>query len=146
MTSEEPEPFSGGDCLSCFDELTADNAVEFTFENSTPQMETRNNWSTAKFCFECIQTLIQTQFKKFMKDCVDVDCERTMRALMERGPPIFISDPYAFPNSDGREIQWLRRYDDPQHAFEGKLEGAVTGQERQDLWDHLKGFMVEKIL
>lgn len=90
-------------CAICWEEIP--DIVEFTL-SSEPQGEAQ--WFPSLFCIECIAELKKTQFSKYLNDAANVDCEKTMRALMASGPPINIHDINGFPGSNGREIPWVR--------------------------------------
>jgi len=71
------------------------------------------------------------------------DCQAELRRLLDKGPPIYISDPHALAlpyNGDTHiEMLWFSSDNVERSA---KLDGALEGEERQKLWDELKEFIV----
>eukprot|EP01054_Gregarina_sp_Poly1_P010681 Gregarina_sp_Poly_1__10680@NODE_807_length_6221_cov_56_782580_g588_i0_p4_GENE_NODE_807_length_6221_cov_56_782580_g588_i0NODE_807_length_6221_cov_56_782580_g588_i0_p4_ORF_typecomplete_len130_score22_50Destabilase/PF05497_12/0_032zfRING_2/PF13639_6/0_35_NODE_807_length_6221_cov_56_782580_g588_i057966185 len=126
-------------CKICWEDLDDDLKVQFTTDL---EVTANTNWKDCLFCHDCVQLLIQTQFDKFMHDAVNVDCERTMRRLMERGPPIWVHDDNGFPDTNNMEVPWLKRMQ-TQEIFSGKLKGAKEGEARDALWKELKSFVAK---
>jgi hypothetical protein len=83
-----------GECVVCYEDLTADNYVEYRVGPTAP-------WLPAKFCQECLQTVLDTKFEAYMTGVASSTCEAELRRYMLKGPPIYIEDPTGFPVADG---------------------------------------------
>ena len=83
-----------GDCLVCYEEVTAENYVEFRVRQDAP-------WQPAKFCQDCTQMLLDSKFEAYISGVEKSTCEAELRRYMIKGPPVFIEDPTGFPVGDG---------------------------------------------
>ena len=85
---------AAGECLVCYEDLTAENYVEYRVAPDAP-------WLAAKFCEECLQTLIDTKFEAYMSGVAKSTCEAELRRYMARGPPVYVEDPMGFKVQEG---------------------------------------------
>jgi hypothetical protein len=83
-----------GDCLVCYEELTDDTYAEYRVSAASP-------WLPAKFCTDCIQTVLDTKFDAYINGVANSTCEAELKRYMIKGPPIYIEDPTGFPVQDG---------------------------------------------
>eukprot|EP01053_Blabericola_migrator_P012108 Blabericola_migrator_1__12107@NODE_746_length_6663_cov_150_773499_g476_i1_p4_GENE_NODE_746_length_6663_cov_150_773499_g476_i1NODE_746_length_6663_cov_150_773499_g476_i1_p4_ORF_typecomplete_len136_score16_26NAD2/PF18782_1/0_014zfC3HC4/PF00097_25/0_13zfRING_2/PF13639_6/0_064FGase/PF05013_12/0_033zfRING_5/PF14634_6/0_34VPS28/PF03997_12/0_18_NODE_746_length_6663_cov_150_773499_g476_i127183125 len=93
------------ECKICMEDLDASNELEFTTDT---QVTDSTLWHPCLFCLDCVQTLINTQYHKFRKDIVDLDCERAIKRLVKRGPPVYIHDVHGFPEAGEEEVPHMR--------------------------------------
>ncbi|CDR96045.1 hypothetical protein, conserved [Babesia bigemina] len=122
----------GTSCLICYEDLILSNAVAY---KATEDAE----WALSTFCIDCIKQLLATQYERYITSLRTTNCAKEQRALLERGPPVNISDHLGFPLAEKREVYAL--YDMGQQApLSAKLEGSVTGEERERLWEELSKF------
>ena len=89
--------------------------------------------------------LLDTQFETYTNDVKKTDCQATLRRLLKRGPPIYVSDKHAFPLAKEDDTHVCKLW----FALDGKersakLKGAVEGEERDVLWLELKEFIIEE--
>ena len=89
--------------------------------------------------------LLDTQFETYINDVKKTDCQATLRRLLKRGPPIYVSDKHAFPLAEENDTHVCKLW----FALDGKersakLKGAVEGEERDVLWLELKEFIIEE--
>jgi hypothetical protein len=65
-------------CGICFDEISNDTIVFFHINNQKSQ---------SKFCYNCIQYMLEDLFNKYINDIADADCEKSLfNALSEPIP------------------------------------------------------------
>ena len=69
------------------------------------------------------------------------DCARELRRLLTAGPPIWLADKNALPLSEGESHICKVWFSKDNREVTAQLKGAVTGEERQALWDNLKQFL-----
>ena len=135
---EHGSPAEGMCCLCTYEDITLEdgNYVEY---QSYPSMK----WQPALFELSIIQTLLDTQFEKYVEQVKKTDCQAELRRLLADGPPIYVSDKVALPlaEDDDKYVSklWLSH---DQKERSAKLKGALEGEERQKLWDELKQFLV----
>eukprot|EP01053_Blabericola_migrator_P012252 Blabericola_migrator_1__12251@NODE_763_length_6617_cov_151_900153_g476_i2_p4_GENE_NODE_763_length_6617_cov_151_900153_g476_i2NODE_763_length_6617_cov_151_900153_g476_i2_p4_ORF_typecomplete_len130_score27_52NAD2/PF18782_1/0_011FGase/PF05013_12/0_014zfC3HC4/PF00097_25/0_15zfRING_2/PF13639_6/0_067zfRING_5/PF14634_6/0_35VPS28/PF03997_12/0_23_NODE_763_length_6617_cov_151_900153_g476_i227183107 len=125
------------ECKICMEDLDASNELEFTTDT---QVTDSTLWHPCLFCLDCVQTLINTQYHKFRKDIVDLDCERAIKRLVKRGPPVYIHDVHGFPEAGEEEVPHMR-LKATKAMISGKLDGAKEGEERLQEWNELKAFI-----
>lgn len=99
-------------------------------------------WKPALYEQSVVEQLLAEQFKQFIDRVKTTDCQAELRRLLEVGPPIYISDKHAMPLDDGdTHIIKLWFMSDNQERS-AKLQGAVEGKEREELWEELKEFII----
>lgn len=88
--------------------------------------------------------LQETQFDNFIARVKTTDCQAELRRLLEKGPPVWVSDPNGMPLPDNGDthICKLWFHNEPTEEKSAKLKNAVEGVERQKLWDELKEFII----
>jgi len=64
--------------------------------------------------------------------------------LLEKGPPIYISDKHGFPLDDDEEYVINLWYASDGQERSAKLKGAKEEDERTELWDELNKFIIEE--
>jgi hypothetical protein len=79
------------------------------------------------------------------------DCQAELRRLLEKGPPIYITDKHGLPldndgnnsndNDNDEYIINLWYASDDQHRS-AKLKGAKEGEEWSKLWNELNKFII----
>ncbi len=67
-----------------------------------------------------------------------------MRRLLEKGPPIYVSDQHGMALDDDEEYIVSLWYASDGKERSAKLKDAVEGKERDELWDSLKEFIIEE--
>lgn len=113
-------------------------AVEY---QTYPSMQ----WHPAKYEASVILQLQKDQFSAFVNKVKTTDCQAELRRLLDKGPPIYISDKHALPlpeNGDTHICKLWFSSDDAERS--AVLEGALEGDARQKLWDELKEFIIEE--
>ncbi|EZG67838.1 hypothetical protein GNI_066000, partial [Gregarina niphandrodes] len=97
----------------------------------------------SRFCLDCVMQLKATQYNKFVNDCVNSSCERSMRRLMESGPPIYLHDEHGFPLAKDFSPVWLKYKDINNETIveTSRLTNAPIGDERLAVWNELKQFV-----
>ena len=134
MATEHGKPPEGLECMATLEDITEENFVEY---RSMPS----GLWLPAKFSKEVVEMLLQTQFGKYMSDVekASKDCAAAVRRLVVKGPPIYLSDVNALPlakEEDGFiDLFWFAA---EQKEVSAKLEGALEGEEREELWSAQK--------
>ena len=135
---EHGSPVEGMCCLCTYEDITLENGNYVEYQ-SYPSMK----WKPALFELSIIQTLLDTQFEKYVEQVKKTDCQAELRRLLADGPPIYVSDKVALPlaEDDDKYVSklWFSVNGKEQSA---KLKGALEGEERQKLWEDLKQFLV----
>jgi hypothetical protein len=124
-----------GECLCCFGELDDTNYVEFRVSETAA-------WTPAKYCGDCIQTLLDSKFEAYMTGVAKSTCEAELRRYMVKGPPLYLEDPLGLPCAEGESAYELW-YCSDNSVRSGKVKGALEGDERQKLWDEHKSFVTK---
>lgn len=84
----------GLECLVSMEDITKDNYVEYL---CYPSLQ----WKASKISQPIIEHLLETQFNDYISRVQKSDCQAELRRLLTQGPPIYISDPYGLPLTDG---------------------------------------------
>jgi hypothetical protein len=102
---------------------------------------------------QCIvEKLLLEQFNDYITRVKETDCQAELRRLLAKGPPIYLSDEHALPldkndnNNANDDVQyvcnlWLAS---DNRVVSAKLQGALEGQEREDLWNELRQFIIQE--
>lgn len=126
----------GSCCLVCYEDLDLENAVSYQAKADGP-------WDISKFCLDCIKRLIETQYMRYINSVRNSTCAREQRALLDRGPPVNVSDRLGFPMAEENEVHML--YDcGAKKYLSPRLHGTPeTPEERQRVWDELLMFRIK---
>jgi hypothetical protein len=110
-------------CRYCTDELTKDNFVLYK--------DTEGGiWMPCIYCRTCVGYMIRTQWQEYINMVDNADCKKELyRLLLEDGPPINFRDTSIKCNNTSSEVYKFYHSNQEQPA---KLEGSLTGQERED--------------
>jgi hypothetical protein len=99
-------------------------------------------WKPSLFELEVVQKLLDEQFHQYVERVKKTDCQAELRRLLDKGPPIYISDDTALPLVEGdTHISKLWFASDGQERS-AKLDGALEGEAREQLWEELKQFII----
>ena len=130
---------TGSACACCWEDLSDENYVEY-------RASADGEWKASGFCQDCVGHLLQTQWKTYTEGLAKSTCKAEQRRMLEKGPPINISDKTAMPCPDGTEkgnaevhSLWYKS-DGEEHS--AQLEGALIGEERKTFWDEQKAFYI----
>ena len=86
--------------------------------------------------------MLDSQFQQYIDRVKKTDCQAELRRLLEKGPPIYISDKHGLPVESDEEYVINLWYANDGEERSAKLKGALEGEERQKLWDELKEFII----
>lgn len=93
-----------------------------------------------------MQQLLEEQFEQYISRVEKTDCQAELRRLLDKGPPIYISDKHGLPldEEDGDEyvIKLWFASDGPDVERSAVLKNAKQGEERKKLWDELNKFII----
>mmetsp|Transcript_6743 Transcript_6743/g.10652 ORF Transcript_6743/g.10652 Transcript_6743/m.10652 type:complete len:151 (+) Transcript_6743:85-537(+) len=133
MSATHGSPPEGLECMVLLDDITEENYCEY-------QCMPSGLWHPAKACSEVVKELIDTQFNKYLDDVEKAtkDCAAAVRRLVDKGPPVYLSDPHALPMPEGEthiEKVW---YMAENEEVSSRLKGALEGEEREKLWTSQK--------
>ncbi|GAW82589.1 hypothetical protein, conserved [Plasmodium gonderi] len=123
-------------CLICYDDIDESNYIEYKTSHTS-------EWYPSMFCLNCTEILIQTQYHKYINNVQKSECLREQKNLLEMGPPINVKDKNGFPLSEGNEIHSLWYFCDKK-IHTAKLDGSLVGEERVNLWNELKNFLIKE--
>lgn len=85
---------------------------------------------------------MDNQFERYIDRVEKTDCQAELKRLLEKGPPIYISDKHGFPLKEDEEYVVSLWYASDCEERSARLKGSKEGEERQMLWDELKKFIV----
>ncbi|EAN31101.2 hypothetical protein TpMuguga_03g00364 [Theileria parva strain Muguga] len=122
----------GSTCLVCFDDLSNQNMVAYKANKDS-------SWYLSTFCINCIKYLLKIQFHKYLNTLSTTNCAKEQRTLLDRGPPINVSDRLGFPEAGNAEVYSLFDFG-TLTPLSPKLDGSKTGKERMELWEELNKF------
>ena len=125
MASHHHQPAHGAACACCWDDLSADNYVEY---KSHPSSDNQHPiWQASGFCENCTEHLLKTQFSLWTEALAKSTCLAEQRRLLKRGPPVNLRDDKALPCPDNGEVArlWYMRTN---HEKTAKLEGSLEGE------------------
>ena len=127
--STVPEGLS---CACCWDDISAENFVEYL-----PYPHEENNskpvWQVSKFCENCVEVLISTQWEKYTSALQNTTCKAEQRRLLTTGPPVNVKDDNALPCPGKGEVNLLW-YMSTQQEKSGKLKDSLEGEVRDKYW------------
>ena len=129
----------GSSCACCWEDISAENYVEY-------RQKEQGEWIASGFCEDCVKMLLASQWKTYTDGLAKTTCKAEQRRMLEKGPPINISDKSAMPCPDGTEKGNAEVYslwfmsDGQEHS--AQLEGALTGEERTAFWESQKAFYI----
>ena len=99
-------------------------------------------WKPSLFEMEVVQKLLDEQFHQYVDRVKQTDCQAELRRLLDKGPPIYISDDTALPLEEGdTHVSKLWFASDGQERS-AKLKDALEGGAREKLWEELKQFII----
>lgn len=135
--SKHGKPSANMVCLCSMEDITEEdeNYVEY---QSYPSL----TWKPAQFEMAVVQQMLDTQFEQYNERVKKTDCQAELRRLLATGPPIYISDKHGFPleGEDTRVTKLWFASDGKERG--AKLRGALEGEERIQLWNELKKFII----
>lgn len=126
------------ECMVTFDDITVEDGNYAEYQTA-PSMA----WHPAKMSNACVSYLLNTQFEKWKERVQTTDCQAELRRLLSHGPPVWVSDENALPLPEGDThicTLWFAEDDTERSAM---LTNAVTGEERDKLWEDFKKFQIE---
>jgi len=132
MSAQHKAPPDGKSCLSCWEDLGAENYVEY-------QAAEGGEWLPSGFCAMCVCYLQQTQWGVYTMALAKTTCKAEQRRLLDKGPPVNLKDKTALPCPEEGEVHalWFMNGNEYKSA---KLEGSLVDEERQRYWDEQLAF------
>lgn len=86
--------------------------------------------------------MLKTQFHSYIERVKKTDCQAELRRLLAAGPPVYISDKHALALEEGDSHVVNVWFASTNEEMSAKLDGAVEGKEREELWESLKSFII----
>lgn len=125
----------GLECLVTMEDIDETNYVEYECQPS-------GQWKSALMEESVVCQLLHTQFHEYIQRVKTTDCQAELKRLLAAGPPIFLADEHGLPlDGDDTHISKLWFASD-QTERSAMLDGAVQGEERENLWNELKQFII----
>lgn len=130
-------PAEGMTCKASWEDIDADNYCEY---RSAPS----GKWLPSGFASDTVRHLLKTQFRKYLDDVEKAtkDCAAAVRRLVNKGPPVYLSDQEALPLVEGDthiDMLWFANGGGAAaEELSSALEGAFVGDAREALWDTQK--------
>jgi len=87
------ENTTSNNCLICFNSVESTECVWYTID--------KESWDKFPYCIECINYLKLSLWNEYVKGLKMADCEKTLRNLINIGPPRHVRDSLI---SSNREI------------------------------------------
>ncbi len=139
MVDAHGSPIKDSSCACCWEDLSVENYVEY-------RAQADGEWKPSGFCEDCVKMLLQSQWKTYTDGLAKTTCKAEQRRMLEKGPPINVSDKSALPCPDGTEkgnaeVHSLWYMSDGQE-HSAQLEGALTGEDRTRYWEEQKAFYI----
>lgn len=108
------------ECISCLDSIQETNYYRTSDDSE---------WIITPYCTECISWMIENQWDDYVETIKKETCKKTLRRMLEKGPPLYVKEPITMPcdNHDG--------------IYQFKLDGEIVSGE---LKDHYVGDQLEK--
>lgn len=101
-------------------------------------------WHPCLYERSVVEHLLKTQFGAYLERVKKTDCQAELRRLLADGPPVYLEDKHALPLTEDTDTHvcalWFAGDDT---SVSAKLEGAVEGDDRDNLWTELKQFLVQ---
>jgi len=118
-------------------------------------------WHPCFYERSVVEHLLKTQFGAFLERVKKTDCQAELRRLLKDGPPIWLSDQHALPLPGAKKGDKETEEEEADDTVKdthvcalwyaaddtvvpAKLEGAVEGDDRENLWNELRRFLVEE--
>ena len=101
-------------------------------------------WKPCLYEQVIVEKLLAEQFHDFLARVKTTDCQAELRRLLAKGPPVYVEDAHAMPLDEADTHVVKLWYASDQQTRSAKLHGAVEGQEREQLWEELKQFLIEE--
>ncbi|VEU34438.1 unnamed protein product [Pseudo-nitzschia multistriata] len=152
------KPTEGMCCLCTMEDITEENGnyVEYqTYPSLT--------WHPCGYERSTVEHLLKTQFGAYLERVKTTNCQAELRRLLRDGPPVWLTDPHALklPGAgEDKETTTITEattttpatdthvcslwYAGDNTVVSAKLNGAVEGGDRENLWNELKEFLVEE--
>lgn len=112
------EPPAGSSCLVCFEDLSRENAVGY-------KPSKHAGWSLSTFCVDCVKHLLKIQYHKYLDTLATTTCAKEQRTLLDRGPPVNVSDRLGFPEAESAEVYSLYDFGSAE-PLSPRLEGSLV--------------------
>lgn len=129
------KPQEGMTCLVTYEDINEDNYVEYQV---FPSMK----WKPALFEQCVIEEMLNQMFQQYIDRVKKTDCQAELRRLLEKGPPIYISDAHGLPLDEGDDYIINLWFLSDNSIRSAKLNGSKDGQERLSLWEELNHFII----
>lgn len=129
------KPKEGMVCLVTYEDITEENYVEY-------QVYPSMKWKPALFEQCVVEQMLNDMFQQYIDRVKKTDCQAELRRLLEKGPPIYISDEHGLPLEEGEDYVTRLWFSSDNSIRSAKLKGSKEGEERQLLWDELNQFIV----
>lgn len=143
-------------CSFCWDSIVSSAEQEIAQKLGVPNDElpgeqcwwrpnSSENWIPSKYCYGCVTRVRNESFSSYIESIKTATCPKQLRKLIEAGPPIYVSDPAAFPVQEGDHVYEFRRFypDGTEEVVSARLVGSVIGEERERLWGELQAIAYE---
>jgi len=126
------------ECTCCLLEFEQPIYYRYTFLNKDNET---SGWIKSSFCWDTISAMLKQRYNDYIETIYTSKCKKTLGEMIVNGPPIWFKDA-ALPVPDGAHITHFLVNNVEMSAM---YEGAVTGEERQKLWDSLKVVVDQRI-
>lgn len=118
------------ECVSCFDEITY--MLEYRDKENS-------GWKVCKYCKDCIQIMKETQFLNYVNQIKVETCKKSLKRLLELGPPTKVREILTLPCENEKQEVWEFRLNE--EVFSSKLENVYQDEQMVEYIEYLKNYL-----
>eukprot|EP00053_Salpingoeca_punica_P009678 m.87055 g.87055 ORF g.87055 m.87055 type:complete len:112 (-) comp15120_c1_seq3:524-859(-) len=93
----------------------------------------------------CVQMLLDSQFQSYVDGVNKASCAAELRRYLQRGPPLYLSDPNGLPCDSNRHVARLW-FSSSNTERDAKVKDALEGEARQKMWDDMRALHPDEAL
>ena len=118
------------ECISCCDDIEVS-----LFYKDTEDSE----WKPCPYCEGCINWFKQNQWNTYVNTIKTETCKKTLKRMIELGPPTRIREPTGLPSDDPSGQIWKLKIGD--EIIPANLEGSYEGERMEEYKKELKLYL-----
>jgi hypothetical protein len=91
---------SAKSCLICINNIEPNDYVWYTIEEIINESNYQQKWTRFPYCIDCVNYLKSSLWDKYVMDLKKSDCEKSLRHIIESGPPGRVRDAFIASNQE----------------------------------------------
>ncbi len=119
------------ECISCLDSIS---------HQVTYRDQPEGDWKPSPYCEECMEWFVQNQWESYVTTIETETCEKTLKRMIQAGPPTHIREPVGLPCLDPRRGVLMYKVGDEVKSSE--LVGVYEGEEMDRYLEKLETIRV----